>query len=107
MHFRILKLLTNGGGPAKMNAKVGMKFSLWGGDIYGTNTDVTDSKLLFQDWYGGEWDKPSKVSFTLTKINKGTRITLHHTDIPDKEFDDIADGWKRYYLGPLKQFLEK
>ena len=27
-----------GGGPAKMDDKVGTKFSLWGGDIYGINT---------------------------------------------------------------------
>ena len=25
----------------------------------------------------------------------------------DKEVKDIADGWKSYYLGPLKDLLEK
>jgi hypothetical protein len=30
-----------------------------------------------------------------------------HENIPEGEVDEIADGWKRYYLGPLKELLEK
>ncbi len=96
-----------GGGPAKMNDKVGTKFSLWGGDIHGINTKVILNKILEQDWYGGDWDAPSKVTFTLTEKNDQTTIVLQHNNIPDSEAKDIADGWKRYYLGPLKELLEK
>jgi len=40
-----------GAGPAKMKDAEGFKFSLWGGDIWGTNTKVVNKKLLEQDWY--------------------------------------------------------
>lgn len=51
-----------GGGPARMDDKVGTQFSLWGGDIHGKNIKVVENKELIQDWYGGDWDKPSKVT---------------------------------------------
>lgn len=95
-----------GGGPAVMNALEGTDFKLWGGDIHGTNTKVVKNKELVQDWYGGEWDLPSKVTFKLSSKTDLTKVDLLHEDVPDKEAGDIADGWKRYYLGPLKELLE-
>lgn len=95
-----------GAGPAKMDNKVGTKFSLWGGDIHGTNTKVVKNKVLEQDWFGGDWKEPSKVRFTLSNENGKTKIELFHDNIPDGEANDIGDGWHRYYLGPLKEYLE-
>lgn len=96
-----------GGGPTKMNDKVGTKFEFWGGDIHGTNTEVITNQKLVQDWYGGNWPQPSKVTFILKELTDGeTRIDLIHENLPDNEADDFADGWKRYYLGEIKKFLE-
>jgi len=95
-----------GGGPVKMNDKVGEKFELWGGDIYGTNTKVIKNKKLEQDWYSDNWEKPSQVVFSLTRNNKGTKLELIHKNVPEKDLSDISDGWKTYYLGPLKELLE-
>lgn len=96
-----------GGGPAKMSDKEGFAFSLWGGDINGKNTKVIKEKLLKQDWNGGKWEKPSKLEFKLSEKDGATTIELTQTGIPENEFDDIADGWKTYYLGEMKKFLEK
>ena len=97
-----------GGGPAKMHQKEGDTFSLWGGDVHGTNIKVKPPTFLEQDWYGGEWGAPSKVTFTLTAQSvTSTKIVLIQDGIPDSDFEDIRDGWKQYYLGPLKELLEK
>lgn len=96
-----------GGGPAHMNEKVGTKFTLWGGDIYGKNMKVVQNKELVQQWFGGKWEKPSTVTFTLKESSDKTEIDLLHVDVPDEEVKDIAEGWKIYYLGPLKKLLEK
>ncbi len=96
-----------GSGPAKMSDEEGGDFSLWGGDIYGTNIKVTKGKRLEQDWYGGKWDKPSKVIFTFTKDGDTTVVHLIHTDLPKGEEQSFADGWKDYYLGAIKHNLEK
>ncbi len=96
------------GGPAIMDENVGTKFSLWGGDIHGTNTKVIKNKFLEQDWFGGQWTGPSKLKFLLKKVSDTTtEVELVQDDIPDHELDDIDDGWKRYYMGPLKELLEK
>jgi len=98
-----------GGGPAKMNDKVGTKFSLWRGSIWGKNLEVIPNQKLVQDWYSDEekkWDKPSKVTFTLLAEKDGVKLELVHENIPDGNAKDINKGWKDYYLGPLKDYLE-
>ncbi len=96
-----------GGGPAHMNDKVGTEFTLWGGDIYGENLKVVDGQELVQEWFGGKWEKASKVTFTLKEKNGKTEIDLLHEDVPDSEAKDIDEGWKSYYLGPMKELLER
>ncbi|KKQ96360.1 hypothetical protein A3E15_02195 [Candidatus Woesebacteria bacterium RIFCSPHIGHO2_12_FULL_42_9] len=96
-----------GGGPAKMSASPGDNFSLWGGDIWGKNSKVIPNKLLIQDWYGGKWETPSKVSFELKEINGNTELTLIHKNLPQEGWKELYDGWKDYYLGPLKTLVEK
>lgn len=95
-----------GGGPATMSDKAGAKFKLWGGQIFGSNLKVVKYKKLTQKWYGGKWEKPSTVSFTLTKGKTGTKVVLEQKGQPDKETKDLTAGWKDYYMGPLKEFLE-
>lgn len=96
-----------GAGPAKMDDKVGTKFELWGGDIHGTNIEIVKNEKLVQDWYGGDWPKASRATFTLAADKDGTRVDLLHENVPDNEADDIEDGWNSYYLGEIKKYLEK
>ena len=95
-----------GAGPAKMNAKSGAGFSLWGGEIWGKNILVEPQKKLVQEWYGGEWRKPSIVEILLSEKKGITQIKLSHKDIPLNEIKELASGWKDYYFGPMKEYLE-
>ena len=96
-----------GGGPAKMSDKIGFEFSLWGGDIHGKNTEVVPNKKLVQEWFGGKWDKPSIATFELSFKNDQTTVEFAQVDVPDSEYSDIEQGWRDYYLGSLKDLLEK
>ncbi|MFZ0442172.1 MAG: SRPBCC domain-containing protein [Methanobacterium sp.] len=96
-----------GGGPSKMNSEVGTEFELWGGDIYGKNIEVDAKSKLVQEWFGGDWAKPSILIFTLKKDGESTILKLEQSDVPDEEFEDIDKGWDEYYLGPMKKMLEK
>lgn len=95
-----------GAGPAKMSIRKGAKFSLWGGDIYGTNRDVVPDEKIVQEWFGGPWNAPSILTIVLTESKGRTKVTLTQTDIPDEEAANIDDGWSSYYFGPLKKYLE-
>jgi uncharacterized protein YndB with AHSA1/START domain len=95
-------------GPAKFDAKEGGKFSLWGGDIHGTNTKLVPNELLEQDWYGHDSpDQCYKVSFALSSNDGITTIHLVHSDVSDNEAEDFRNGWKDYYFDPIKQLLEQ
>ena len=95
-----------GGGPSRMSDEMGKRFSLWGADIFGKNIEVDRLQKLKQEWYGGKWDEPSIVTFLLEEKGNTTKLTLLHDIIPDYEEKKISDGWKKFYLGPLKKYLE-
>ncbi len=96
-----------GGGPAKMSDIEGAAFSLWGGDIHGKNLKVNPGKLLKQEWISKDNDTPGTVTFTLKESNGVTTVALVHEGISDESHDDLSDGWKNYYLGPMKKLFEQ
>ncbi len=95
-----------GAGPVVMSDKVGSKFKLWGGDIWGKIIEVTPKKRLVEEWFTGKWKTASKVHIALSEEHGTTYIDLLHEDVPDNEKEEINKGWKNYYFGPLKNYLE-
>lgn len=95
------------GATAVMIPEAGTEFSLWDGDITGTNLEIIPNQLIKQQWdFEGE-EGTSIVTITLTPEGKDTRIELLHLAIPDVAFENIVDGWDRYYFKPLKELLEE
>ncbi len=95
-----------GGGPVKMSERK-EKFSLWDGEIHGTNLEVIPHKKLAQEWYSS--DDPNhatQVTFTLTHKGNCTTLYLKHEKVSDKNYDSINEGWELYYLGEIKKLLE-
>jgi activator of HSP90 ATPase len=95
------------GAKAVMRPKIGTRFELWDGYIYGKNIEVIKQKRVVQEWYGGKWAEPSQVIITLTPIAKGTRVRLEQRNVPSYDYDSIKRGWDDYYFGPIKDLLEK
>lgn len=96
-----------GAGPGvEMDARAESQFSLWGGSIYGRNTEVEPEKLLVQEWYGGDWPEPSRVTFRLRDQGAKTALVLEQTGVPEAEVKDINAGWDTEYLGPLREYVE-
>ncbi|KKR30768.1 MAG: hypothetical protein UT61_C0002G0012 [Candidatus Woesebacteria bacterium GW2011_GWA1_39_8] len=97
-----------GEGKANMSEKVGVKFSLWDGQIHGTNLEVIPQKKLVQEWYSSDDpDHVTKVTFTLTHKDGCTALYLKHEGVREKNYDSIDKGWDDYYLGEIKKLLEK
>lgn len=95
------------GDEAKMSAEVGGKFSLWGGQMFGTNLEVVKNKKLVQEWCYDQWENPSKVTFTIKGKGKKTVVDLLHEDVPEKSVNSIADGWGAYYLGAIQEMFDE
>jgi uncharacterized protein YndB with AHSA1/START domain len=97
-----------GGGPVEMAAVPGSEFSMWGGDIHGTVTEVDPERSMSQEWFSGDWASPSTIRFVLSdEAGGGTRVEIHHSGVPDEESADIDAGWDDYYFGPLARLLEE
>jgi uncharacterized protein YndB with AHSA1/START domain len=94
------------GYPAVMKAVPDTEFSLWDGDISGRNLSVEPPVKIIQEWYFEDNKPASVVNIQLTEEKGRTRITIFHTNIPDDAYENISEGWRKYYLGALKEYLE-
>jgi activator of HSP90 ATPase len=93
------------GYPAIMSTEPGSEFSLWEGDITGKNLEFIQDKKIVQEWYFGDQQLKSIVTITITPDRENSVVTVEHTNIPDNEFDDIAEGWREYYIGAIISFF--
>jgi activator of HSP90 ATPase len=93
------------GYPAEMSIEPGSDFSLWEGDITGKNIEFIQDKKMVQEWYFGEQTEKSLVIITIAPDRENSVLTVEHTNIPDDEFDDIAEGWREFYVGAIMDFF--
>ncbi|UBM61593.1 SRPBCC domain-containing protein [Candidatus Sulfidibacterium hydrothermale] len=91
---------------AKMEAREGTEFELFDGDIAGKILELEPNKKVVQQWYFGDQETPSIVTFKIHPDKGKVSLELTHTNIPDEVYEEMAEGWKKYYLGRIKEFLE-
>ncbi len=96
-------------GEAKISRKVGGEFSISDGEIRGKNLELIQDKKIVQSWRYSDWPEGeySTATFSLEETDGKTRLTFVQTGVPDDHYEDIKQGWKDYYWGPMKQMLEK
>jgi activator of HSP90 ATPase len=93
------------GYPAIMSEEPGSEFSLWEGDITGKNLEFIKDKKVVQEWYFGDRKEQSVVTILIQKDREDSQVTVEHTNIPDEDFADIAEGWREYYIGAIINFF--
>ncbi|MCX6303011.1 MAG: SRPBCC domain-containing protein [Bacteroidia bacterium] len=93
------------GYPAVMSEVPGSEFSLWEGDITGKNLEFIRDKKVMQEWYFGEQTDKSIVTISIQPEGENSQVTVEHTNIPDKDFAEIAEGWREYYIGAIVNFF--
>lgn len=96
------------GGAATVEAKVGGRFTAWDGYIQGTIQALEPGRRILQAWRSADFpaDAPdSRLEVLLARTPRGTRITLVHTNIPEGQGTDYEQGWKDYYLTPMKGYF--
>ncbi len=93
------------GYPAIMSEEPGSEFSIWDGDITGKNIEFVKDRKVVQEWYFGDQPERSIVTVNIMPEGENSIITVEHTNIPDEDFADIAEGWKEYYMGAISRFF--
>ena len=97
------------GAAAKVSRRVGGKFMAYDEYVSGKNLELIEDKKIVQSWTASDWPAGhvSTVTFLLTPVKTGTKITFTHANIPTTDVKNISDGWKEYYWLPMKEMLEK
>jgi len=94
------------GETADISTDPGSEFSMWDGSISGKNLEFIPNQKIEQEWYFGEQEEKSIVTIKLHLHKKGTSVELRHTNIPDEEYQNFAEGWDESYFGPLSDFFK-
>lgn len=98
------------GSPAKVEPRVGGKFSAWDGYIFGTTLEMKPYSHIVQAWRTTEFPEgsaDSRVEILLEAVEGGTKITLIHSEIPEGQADDYKKGWDDFYFIPMKEYFKK
>jgi activator of HSP90 ATPase len=97
------------GDEAKINKKVGAKFSIYGGEIEGVNLELVPDRKIVQSWRYSDWPEGhySKATFVLEEIKGATKLSFTQTEVPEELYEDVSQGWRDYYWSPMKEMLEK
>jgi uncharacterized protein YndB with AHSA1/START domain len=96
------------GANATSEATKGGAFTAWNGYITGKHVELERGKRIVQSWRTTEFPgaaPDSTVEIRLSKVKKGTRISLLQSDIPDGQSDMYAEGWVQYYFDPMTRYF--
>ena len=93
------------GAKAKIAAKAGTSFSVFGGQITGKTLQAKPNKLLVQSWRYKDWGVKAEDSILVLSFSDGA-LELVHTNVPDAHAAAVKSGWTDHYWAPWKAALK-
>ncbi|MCK5847029.1 MAG: SRPBCC domain-containing protein [Bacteroidales bacterium] len=88
-------------------AEEGAEFSLFDGNILGKNIELIPNEKIVQQWYFGDQEQDSIVTFILHENKSNTSLELRHTNIPGEDYEDMVDGWNDVFMSRLMEFYDE
>jgi activator of HSP90 ATPase len=97
------------GAKATGEAVVGAKFTAWDGYISGKYLELEDGKRVVQEWTSTDFPEGhnSKLELCFKAVPEGTELVMVHSNVPEEQADDTAEGWTEWYWEPLKEYFSK
>ena len=92
------------GGEAQCSDQEGAPFTAWDGYIWGKNIQLIPGKKIVQSWRTSEFeesDEDSLLTIELESTKEGTKMTLRHANIPERQTQYLK-GWEDHYFIPMK-----
>ncbi|MBU0732110.1 SRPBCC domain-containing protein [Patescibacteria group bacterium] len=97
------------GSKAKIDPKVGGKFTAWDGYIEGETVKLEPNKKILQKWRTTEFpedSKDSKLELIFEEVDEGTKLTIKHSDVPEGQAKNYKPGWDESYFQPMQEYFE-
>src|SRR5262245_9772766 len=89
------------GWPVEIGAQPGAKFRAFGGQLSGTILALAPPRLIVQSWRSVKFHSDDVDSTLVLEFSPETgdsgRIDLIHLDVPEHDYQDVIDGWQKYY----------
>ncbi len=101
------------GWPVTIGPEPGAEFRAFDGQLSGRVLAVVHPRLIVQSWRSTKFhtdDPDSTLIFTFTPEDANPshcRIDLVHVDVPEHDFQDVTEGWPKYYWTPWREYLER
>jgi activator of HSP90 ATPase len=95
------------GSPARISARVGARCSAWDGYITGTIVRLEKNRKIVQTWRTAEFPDGAEDSLFEVHIEpsaSGSSVIFRHTMIPTGDGQKYRDGWKEFYIEPMKEY---
>jgi activator of HSP90 ATPase len=96
------------GAQARLERRVGGKFSAWGGGVSGINVALRTPTLIVQAWRTETFpvDHFSILQLSIAPVGRGrSRLTLRQHGVPRDCAEEIAGNWHACYWEPIKALL--
>lgn len=94
---------------AVIEKKVGSSFSAHDGYITGKNELLHMNKRIVQSWRTTDFDEEcedSLIEISFEKVEKGTKLIIQHSNLPDDTGKTYRKGWRDHYFKPMKEYFE-
>ena len=95
---------------AEIEKKVGSDFTAGDGYISGKNELLHMNKKIVQSWRTTDFPEEiedSTLEVQFEKVDKGTKVSIIHTGLPDNSGSEYKKGWRDHYLKPMKLYFEE
>ena len=97
------------GSAAVVNPEIRGEFSAWDGYISGRTIEVESPHRIVQEWRTTDFPEgsgDSVVELRFEGVERGTRLVLIHTQIPEGQAENYEEGWKEFYFTPMERFFK-
>jgi uncharacterized protein YndB with AHSA1/START domain len=96
------------GHPVIIGEESGSEFRAFDGMLSGTIVKVVRPRLIVQSWRSrnfNDQDPDSTLILSFEEQGEEGRIDLVHVDVPESDYDGVAEGWEKFYWVPWREYL--
>jgi activator of HSP90 ATPase len=97
------------GSEAIVEPRINGEFTAWDGYITGRTIEKEPFRRIVQEWRTTDFPSGSPdsvVEIRFESREKGTRMVLIHTKIPEGQEEEYKEGWKEFYFKPMKTYFK-
>ena len=97
-------------GNAEIDPQIGGRFSIWDGYITGETVETVPEAKIVQKWRTTDFPEGAEDSILTVEFEvfeRGSRLTITHSNLPDGQGEEYREGWIEYYFLPMADYFAR